>query len=401
MTDSQRSSAASLVITSAPSVPLSAAQKSFNRLSRQIARIQRDIQDWETTMAQIQRRALEELVPVQQQFQALRQDLLLQLDASSQTLRFGKVARATLSQSISELALGLLQEVPEGTASHGAIQEIYQRHTPEPESPLDDTALRGAVAEYFDLPPEAIAEESPESLVAFVEQMLRERSAAQLDAQLAAARQENAEGGDDPEALEPSREKGQTSAQSGRESQRAAQAEQIRQALQTIYRQLVRVIHPDREPDAERRLHKTVLMQRANQAYTEKDLLQLLALQQELGQIDEQMLGTWGEETLKTYNRVLKAHVEGLQHQVEEIQARASACVGVPTFFTLTRRDLMRDFEETLREMRAAVVGMQVDLQKLQSEEPLKAWLQQQRRAIRRQAQRDWDTEMYWVQNEA
>jgi hypothetical protein len=75
---------------------------------------------------------------------------------------------------------------------------------------------------------------------------------------------------------------------------------------------------------------------------TEKDLLQLLALQQELGQIDEQVLGTWEEDTLKTYNRVLKAHVEELQHQVKEIQARASACVGVPTFFTPTRRDFVR-----------------------------------------------------------
>lgn len=393
MSDSQRRSAGGLVITPVPNAPLSATQKSFNRLSQQIARIQRDIQDWETTMAQIQRRALQELVPAQQQFQALRRDLLQQLDASSQSVRLGKVARATLSQTISELAMALLQELPEGTEYREPIQEIYQRHTPEPSAPLDYSALRSAVAEHFDLPPEAGTEETPESFAAFMERVLRDR----LAAQMAAARQEIAEeeGDDEPEAVEKSR-KARTPTQEARESQRTAQAEHIRQALRTIYRQLVRVIHPDREPDAELRLHKTVLMQRANQAYAGKDLLQLLTLQQELGQIDASVLGTWGEDTLKTYNRVLKAHVEGLKHQVQEVQARASACVGGPTFFIPTRRDFVRDFEATLREMQEAVAGMQADLRMLQSEENLKAWLQQQRRALRRQAQMDRDTEMYW-----
>lgn len=393
MTDSQRRSAGGLVITPAPSAPLSAAQKTFNRLSQQIARLQGDIQDWETTMARTQRRVVQELVPAQQQFQALRRDLLLQLNASSQSVRLGKVARATLSQAISALAMALLQELPEDAGCQEAIQAIYQRHTPEPAELRDLTALRRAVADHFDLSPEEGAEETPESFAAFMERMLDDRLAAQLEA-LAAERAEAEADAPEARAAPSRKKKAPTRAQAARESQRVAQAEQIRQALRTIYRQLVRVIHPDREADPDLRIHKTALMQRANQAYAGKDLLQLLALQQELGQIDPGVLGTWGEDLLKTYNRVLKEHIEGLQRQVQEIQTRAAACVG--SFFIPTRREFERDFEVSLREMRGAVAGLQSEMVALQSAENLKAWLQERRREIRRQEQMDRDTKMYW-----
>ncbi len=46
------------------------------------------------------------------------------------------------------------------------------------------------------------------------------------------------------------------------------------------------VLHPDREPDEAERVRKTELMQRVNEAYSKKDLLQLVALQLEIEQID-------------------------------------------------------------------------------------------------------------------
>lgn len=66
--------------------PLSAPQKTFNRLSRQSARLQQEIQDWDYTLTKIQQRALQELLPVQEQLQTLQAQGLLQLADSYQSV---------------------------------------------------------------------------------------------------------------------------------------------------------------------------------------------------------------------------------------------------------------------------------------------------------------------------
>ena len=74
-------------------------------------------------------------------------------------------------------------------------------------------------------------------------------------------------------------------AASGRTKKQEARAqrnEQVRRAsLETIYRQLVKLLHPDLEPDPEARRHKEVLMQQITAAYAKRDLHALLRLQLE------------------------------------------------------------------------------------------------------------------------
>lgn len=92
--------------------PLSTSQKIFNRLSRQSARLQQDIQDWESTLAKIQQRALQELLPVQEQLQSLQAQCLLQLADSYHAVPLGKGARETLATVLWEGAMALLHEGP-------------------------------------------------------------------------------------------------------------------------------------------------------------------------------------------------------------------------------------------------------------------------------------------------
>lgn len=158
---------------------------------------------------------------------------------------------------------------------------------------------------------------------------------------------------------------------------------------------MIRVVHPDRELDAVRRQHKTVLMQRVNQAYANQDLLQLLALQQELGQREDDPLGHADDALLKTYNRLLQEQITGLKRQIWDIQIQAAECIGAPVFGLPTHRELRRNFEETLGEMRAAVQGLQVELPMLQEPAALKAWLQERRREIRWQEKMERDTAWY------
>lgn len=346
---------------------------------------------------QIQQRVFQELLPVQQQFQGLRRDLLLQLDASSQTVRLGKVARATLSQTIAGLAQALLEEGVADSAGGEdpewlvTLQAIYQRHAPAPEEPPDAALLRQMLADQWGLPgadgeagaagAEGAENDAPESFAAFMDRVLREHLAAERAAQDAAPASSRAK----------KRPRGPTA----RERQQAAQAEQQRQALRTLYRQLVRVIHPDRELDPVRRQHKTQLMQRANQAYASQDLLALLALQQERGQREAGTVDSAEEDLLKTYNRLLQEQVASLKQQIQNIQIQAAQCIGPSVFGLPTRRELLRSFEETLREMRAAVKGLQAELPMLRQPATLKTWLQERRREIRWQEQMARDTAWY------
>lgn len=389
MSDPKRRSLVLTITPAAPEAPLSAPQKTFNRLSKQIARTEQDIQDWEQAMADIQQRAVTDMLPAQRRYLALQIQLLQQLDGSSREIKLGKVAQETLSQVIVHLAETLIVECPDDAT----IREIHQRH--DGEELMDENTLRAVLEGGMNARSDDADEEhhaSPESFAEFMKRLIEERLAEQNESlRRKAEALRNA-----PESDDPVSERPRTGAQKARDTQQAAQAENIRQALRSIYRKLVSMVHPDRETDPERREQKTALMQRANQAYAGKDLLQLLALQQELGQIDPETLPALEEDHLKTYNQALQQHLARLKAQVQEFQQRAAAVMGTSFFFGGSPKSVVRDFEATLREMRRAVAGIQQEMEALQEPKSLKNWLQGQRREIRKQQQMDRDTEMFW-----
>jgi prefoldin subunit 5 len=391
MSDSTRRSLVLGISPAAPDVPLSAAQKTFNRLSKQIAGTEQNIQEWERAMADIQQRAVTDMLPAQQRYLALQIELLQQLDDSSQTIKFGKVAQETLSEVIVHLAETLVVECP----GDPIIREIHQRHGGE--DLMDEDTLRAVLEEGMnggsgDAGAGKDRPGGPESLTEIMERLIKERLAEQVEG----LRREAEALGGTPGSVHEAPERPRTAAQKARDTQQAAQAANIRQALRTIYRKLVSLVHPDRETDPDRQEQKTALMQRANQAYAGKDLLQLLALQHELGQIEPETLQALEGDHLKTYNQALQQHLAGLKARVQEFQQRAAAVRGMSLFFMGSPKGFVRDFEDTLREMRRSVAGIQQEMEAFQEPKSLKAWLQRQRQTIRKQQQMDRDTEMFW-----
>ncbi|MBU2838312.1 J domain-containing protein [Acidithiobacillus thiooxidans] len=346
-------------------------------------------------MADAQQRAVTDMLPAQQRYLALQIELLKHLDGSSQTIKFGKVAQETLSEVIVHLAEVLVMECPDDPI----IREIHQRHGGE--DLMDEDTLRAVLEEGMNGRSDDAGEgeerpAGPESFTEFMERRIKERLAEQVEG----LRREAEALGGAPGSVHETPERPRTAAQKARDTQQAAQAANIRQALQMIYRKLVSLVHPDRETDPDRREQKTTLMQRANQAYAGKDLLQLLALQQELGQIEPETLQALEGDHLKTYNQALQQHLAGLKARIQEFQQRAAAVRGVSLFFMGSPKGFVRDFEDTLREMRLSVAGVQQEMEALQEPKALKAWLQRQRQAIRRQQQMDRDTEMFWGADE-
>jgi hypothetical protein len=128
-------------------------------------------------------------------------------------------------------------------------------------------------------------------------------------------------------ALREERSARRRAAASSRRRTQAAQ--EVSQSLRDVYRRLASALHPDREPDTEKRKHKTSLMQRANQAYAEGNLLALLELQLEAEHVDAAHVASADPRRLQHYVTVLQEQLADLQSETRRLEAGFRAAAGI------------------------------------------------------------------------
>ena len=89
-------------------------------------------------------------------------------------------------------------------------------------------------------------------------------------------------------------------------------------------------------------------MQRANQAYDKRNLLQLLELQLELEHIDAAALAGLSEERLKHFNQILKDQLAELDMEIMQTEARFCYQFGLTSYIKLVPEVLPRLLEVEL-----------------------------------------------------
>lgn len=101
---------------------------------------------------------------------------------------------------------------------------------------------------------------------------------------------------------------------------RKLQEEQTLKSIRTIYMELVKELHPDREQDETLRLVKEERMKQLTEAYQNKDLSALLTMQ--IIWLEESVKSPEGQsdEILKGYNKILKKELEKLKKEQEMMQ---------------------------------------------------------------------------------
>jgi len=120
--------------------------------------------------------------------------------------------------------------------------------------------------------------------------------------------------------LPPEKERPRSKKQQQRE-ERARQAEEARKkGIAAIYKQLARVLHPDLEPDPERRGRKLAFMQELTAAYRSNDLHTLLRLELQWIEREERDLDRLTDAKLVIYNQVLREQVEELKDEVDNLK---------------------------------------------------------------------------------
>ncbi|HVI56640.1 MAG TPA: J domain-containing protein [Luteibacter sp.] len=348
-------------------------QASFSTLVGKIEKRRATLAEWEAFDAIFRRRYNDELSPLRQRFDATRAQLVRRLDRSHDIKSLTRPERQTIAELIGHIAGDLLASVDDP-----AIAEIYRRY---------NASLDGAGSAAFRdardaAPGTPDADVQAEAAPGSAEDVLRHV-------------QEHFEQQDERERMHReareayhARRKKKPKRDAAEERARAEEAE-THLSIREVYRKLASVLHPDREPDPVERERKAALMQRVNQAYASKSLLDLLELQLELEHIDRAQLDNVGEDRLERWNTILKEQLRRLDRELVDIEVGYRARCGMSASLAVSPKTVKRALTAGITSLRDAVRTFEQDLRAFDDVNRLKLWLKDMKRELAAQGSDD------------
>ena len=152
-----------------------------------------------------------------------------------------------------------------------------------------------------------------------------------------------------------------------------AQAESAQQRLRGLFRQLASALHPDREPDPERRLVKTALMSEANAAHERRDWLALLDIQQRAA--ISTPASPASDEQLAEVIVLLKQQVAEQERQRAELNDRLADEFDLPPGSGVTAERLAAALSQQAQVLQAKVAQLEAAAEQASDAAALKRWL--------------------------
>jgi hypothetical protein len=174
--------------------------------------------------------------------------------------------------------------------------------------------------------------------------------------------------------------------QLAKEEKLKAEEAQTSLSIREVYRKLVSALHPDREPDVTERARKTSLMQRVNQAYKKKDLLQLLELQLELEQIDAKTIANLSDDRLKHFNKILQEQLAELQQEIAFVEWPLRERFGLNPYRAIEPDTVMKSFKREIRDVKNSIKILEQDFYIPGNLAALKLWIKDYKREAKAQA---------------
>ncbi|MEQ1667698.1 MAG: molecular chaperone DnaJ [Sulfuriferula sp.] len=325
---------------------LSPAQKKFNATLKKIELQKALLLEWQAALDNSQKTSQDKLEPLKQVYREEQAAMLMLLDNLYKTQKF----TANQQDKIISLILTIADEL---ISAYGRedLKSLYNQY-----SDIDyDTEIAEDKAFEADLLQDIFEAQFGVTLDAddeldfsdpdMVAARLHEKHAAQ---QRQAEAQRNAR-----------KKSAKQLAQAALEQEEAAG---MSKSIQAVYRQLVTALHPDREPDPVERERKTELMQQVNVAYSKKDLLQLLALQWSVEQINQDNLNNIAEDRLKHYNKVLANQLSELQEEVTVLEMQIRQMLNVAPYELLSPKKLAVFLKQDIQSLQQEISRIQHDI---------------------------------------
>ncbi|RTQ50199.1 hypothetical protein EJV47_11230 [Hymenobacter gummosus] len=334
-----------LIRIAAPgSADLSKEQKAFNRLTKRIAKLETEVHAFRAAATRLRQRMQAEYRPLQQRHNDERARLVRVLDHAYQQHKLTKTERGKIEDLIAHACADLPGR------GHPELQPIIERYAPPPLSEQEEAALDQQTATMMKTLYElqygirfdpAADVSTPEKFRDYVQQQL-DAEEAEYQRQEAAAAERRARRKKSPK-------------QQAAEEKKKAEAKSVTQAVRTLYLDLVKHLHPDRERDEAEKARKTELLQRVTTAYEAGELLTLLRLQLELNRLDQDHLENLAEAQLRYYNQLLRDQARELEAQLYEEQMELSNFTGRTYYFGAAPAALERDFEQQKSQLEAKI----------------------------------------------
>lgn len=353
------------IVTNQDQPHLSKEQKTFNTLIKQIDTKRAKLAAWQEIIPSYQRKYTRDLAPLVKTSQDIEIEIVHCLDRTSDQKGLTSTERRMIDDLISELAGKLAAERDDAD-----LKGIYKKHSGSDFDTEEAAALEGMKSMFEDVLGIDLGDDldmsSPEELMKRAQAHLHEQKTQhQADRQV-------------QEERRAKRKK--TAKQIANEAQQLAEEQQTSQSIRELYRKLASALHPDREPDPLERDRKTILMQRINQAYDNKNLLLLLELQLELEHIDQATINNITADRLKHYNKILKEQLNELEHEIFHTEGMFKAQFDISPFTRLSPSTIMRNLATDIVGIQYTIRELKDDLLVFQDIKKVKAWLKDMRR---------------------
>lgn len=339
---------------------LTADQQRFNRLIERGENLARRIAAVQAMADAHRRQHAQKIYPLEQQRDALMQDMVRWLDARLRKPGLSRTQQKQTREILCSLA------APFALAGDEAMRELHDAHG---EQTLD-AQQRADAQETREFLEEVIGQSlgddvdfsDPEAVLrASMEQMQREAQAEQAARNARKARRAK------PAAVRKAE----------------AQAQDASAALRSIFRQLASALHPDRETDAAERARKTALMSEANAAYDRRDLMALLQLQLRASLADGQTVAKLARDKIAALTALLKERADVLQRELALAEQQLRVESGLQPYAALSEGGLRRHLAEQQAQLQYTIGQMQRDLRTIGDDAAFKRWLREQHRLAR------------------
>jgi hypothetical protein len=342
----------------------SKAQKEFNRLTKKIEKTEKDIKEFRDVASKLQQRVGKEMTPLINQLVQLQAQIVKIYDRAYDNKDVKKAEKKKLAHLIREIAFELIDQ--DGMEELKAIYDKYDEQGYDAaseemeQSQLD--MVKQMASQMLGIDLSDVDLKDPEKVQAFLHQKLIEKEAAEEEQQRIAA--------------ERRAKKPKTDKQKALEAKREEETRNITKSVRTLYMDLVKAFHPDREPDEAEKTRKTEIMQRVTQAYEASDLLALLRLQLEFNRIDQDHLETLADDQLKYYNKILKDQAQDLDGELYAIQQQMGQMSG-SMFGIQSTMQLEYRFNNDVRQMKKQIKTLKSDIELFSDLSTLKLWLRE------------------------
>ena len=336
--------------TSANSATLSKAQKEFNRLTKRIAKLEKEVHDFREGATRLRQRVQNEYRPLQSQHNDTRAALVRVLDHAHEAYKLTKTERKKIVDIIVHGCADLLDR------GHADLQPIIDKYDPPlseeeaaeaeaADAEVDQQAaemMKQFFSQQFGVKFDPAADVStPEKMQAYMEQHMAE--------------QQEAFAAQEAEKAERRAKRKKSPKQQAAEEQKQAEEKNITQAVRTLYKDLVKALHPDLEPDEAEKLRKTELLKQVTTAYEANELLTLLRLQLELNRIDQTHLENLAEDQLRYYNKLLREQARELDEALYLEQMELSSFSGQSPYMLNNVAAIERDYQRQKTQLEAKI----------------------------------------------